>query len=290
MNALVINKNKFTSLQKYVLEKGVLSTECNLYMWYTNSSKKILKIYFIDEGLYFGNKLLTINTLIDNKEHINIDELILPEKLVIVNNKVVGFSMPFIDNINLKTILSDKSVPILEKIDYLKQVGQILEKIQRTTVHDKDFYLGDVHEANFLFDLKKKRICTVDLDSCKIANNKPFPIKYLSTNPNIKDMEYKYPKDDNIFHIPNADSEWMCYIFMILNTISNGEIHKFSASEYYVYLQYLRDLGVGNELLDCFYKIYTGSSNTSPCELLDQIPENIARAHHKVFKMVTQKR
>ena len=68
------------------------------------NQKYILKKLYYDEGDNFGNKLLTVNALIDRQDEMNIEEIILPTKLAVYKNKIIGFYMPFIDNINFNYI------------------------------------------------------------------------------------------------------------------------------------------------------------------------------------------
>ena len=286
METLVINKTNYKKLKKLELNKDICNTECKLFILDNKVVKKLLKIFFINEGVYFGNKLLTINSLIDAKDEINIKELILPEKLVVVGDKVAGFSMPYINNYNLQLILSSKDVPISQKIIFLKEIGKIIEKIQYIKPYNKAFYLSDIHESNFIYDLEKKIVCAVDLDGCKITNNEPSPIKFLSTNKNVSKYPYKYPQKENNVYIPNSNTEYFCYMMMILNTISYNQINHLSESDFYLYLQYLKDLGFSHEFLSQFYTIYTNSNNKFEIDTLNEIPSNnnIAKAHYKVFK------
>ena len=284
MNALIFNKKKFASLKKYILDKRILSSECELYFFECINNKKVLKIFYIDEGLSFGNKLLTINTLIDNKKHINIEELVMPEKLVIVNSKVVGFSMPYISNINLKLILDDPAISIKVKIKYLKQVGKILERVQKVKIENQRFHLGDVHESNFIVESKTDRIRVVDLDGSKIVNNKSPIIKYMALNPDIENMPYKYPQDRDGSYIACSNTDILCYNFMILNTISGKKINMCSAAEYYLYLNYLRSLNFDYELLDCFNNVYTAHNNIFPTDVLDLMPNDVFSACYSIFQ------
>lgn len=286
MEALVINKAKFKKLEQLKLNKEIFNTECQLFILDSKVTKKLLKIFYIDEGVYFGNKLLTINSLIDAKEEINMEELMLPEKLVVVGNKVAGFSMPFINNKNLQTILKSKEVPLATKIKFLKEVGKIIEQVQNIKPYNQPFHLSDVHESNFIYDLNKKIIRAVDLDSCKIVNNEASPINFLSTNKTIHNFPHKYYKNENGIYESNTNTEYFCFVIMVLNTISYNQINHLSISDFYMYLQYLRDLGFSNELIDYFSNIYTNSPNKIAIDSLDEISYNkkAARAHHKVFE------
>lgn len=286
METLIINKSCFKKLEKAQLDNGIYNTEGELYILDNKIVKKLLKIYYINEGVYFGNKLLTINSLIDAKDKINMEELILPEKLVVIGNKVAGFSMPYIDNINLQSILNNKNIPIPIKIHLLKKVGKIIEKIQFIKPYNQAFHLSDIHESNFIYDFNKQMVQAVDLDGCKIANNDPSPIKFLVTNQNVDSYPFKYPKKENKVYMPNTNTEYFCYMMMVLNTLADEEINRLSESDFYLYLQYLKDLGFSNEFLSQFYNIYTNSNNKFALESLDEVPlnESVPRANYKVFK------
>lgn len=78
---------------------------------------------------------------------------------------------------------------------------------------------------------------------------------------------------------------------MALNCISYTEINRLLISDYYAYLQYLKELGISYELIDSFGKLYNSSSNYIDYESLEEISnnKNIARAHYKVFEYIRKK-
>lgn len=286
MKTLNLNKSQFQKLKRFKLEKQIYNTEGALYIFKKVNKTKLLKIFFNNEGQYFGNKLLTIKCLIDKKEEINISNLVLPEKLVVVNNNVVGFSMPLIKSENLLLLLENYDVPINKKIELLKQVGSILNKIQFQTPYGEPLYLSDIHPANFIYNNEENKIYAVDLDSCKIANNKTKDIYYLETNPNVAKMTFKYEVGKDSKFIPNKNSEIFCYTMMILNTLAQEKMFKLPIEEYYSYLTYLRSLNFSYELLDNFANIYTGNNNSNPYQLIDEISKNTnyPRALFNVYK------
>ncbi|MDD2203411.1 MAG: hypothetical protein PHD78_03410 [Bacilli bacterium] len=295
MKVLNISKKQFSTLEKYTLPKEVTNTECELFIvndrvkW--ERKRLLLKKLYIDEGEYFGNKLMTINTLINSREELGIERLVLPEKLAVVNKKVVGFTMPLIENsTNLLSMLRSYDVSNEEKIGYLKQVGLVLKHIESVEQTLKGFFLGDVHEGNFIVDDETKTVRAVDLDSCKTENNHPFASKYLATNPNLQMLPQKYPKNAKGIGIPNANTDLLCYNMMVLNYISHGPIYNMPLEEFYMYLQHLCDEGFPNELLDCFCRLYSYADNYSSMDLLDQIPTNLNRVNYSVFKYKTRKR
>lgn len=292
MQTISISNKKFKELQELFLTSSISNTEGKIFLikdknnWNTNY--KVLKRFYDNESPLFGNKLLTINILENSK--IDIDELVMPEKLVINNGKLIGYTMEYIDGINLKELFDDIKYDRLEMIKHLKEIGNILDKIRKLNNYNKNinFYLNDIHEANFILD-KSGHIKVVDIDSCKIGNNIPVVAKYLTPFSPIDELPEKYKRcnDTKIGYIaPDFNSDLYCYNLMILNYLYKDNIQKLDIAEFYSYLNYLNNIGFPYELLDCFSTLYEYTDNTNPMELLDLIPNDMGRAHHKVYRLV----
>ena len=122
MEVINLSKKRFESLEPYELPANIFNTEAKMYTlpiknrWQTVN--KILKRLYITSGPTFGNKLQTINSLIDLKEEINIPEIVFPEKLAIVDSTVVGYIMELINSINLETALNSFDISSERKIKY----------------------------------------------------------------------------------------------------------------------------------------------------------------------------
>lgn len=292
MQTISISNKKFKELQELFLASSISNTEGKIFLikdknnWNTNY--KVLKRFYDNESPLFGNKLLTINILENSK--IDIDELVMPEKLVINNGKLIGYTMEYIDGVNLKELFDDIKYDRLEMIKHLKEIGNILDKIRKLNNYNQNinFYLNDIHEANFILD-KSGHIKVVDIDSCKIGNNIPVVAKYLTPFSPIDELPEKYKRcnDTKIGYIaPDFNSDLYCYNLMILNYLYKDNIQKLDIAEFYSYLNYLNNIGFPYELLDCFSTLYEYTDNTNPMELLDLIPNDMGRAHHKVYRLV----
>lgn len=285
MEIINFSTYKFRKLQKLKLHPKLLNCEAELFIiddknkW--ESDYKVLKVFFNNQDDIFSNKLFTINSLIANKDKINISELVLPEKLASINDKITGYTMPYIENTNFEILLSNFNISNKEKLTYFKQIGSILEKMKtiRNNTSIKDFYLNDLHEGNFILNHKTKKINVVDLDSCKINNNKPFAAKYLSpisiisdiTSKYIHNNEYRYPG----FIIPNENSDLYCFNVMVLNYLLQTKISKLSIEQFYVYMNYLRSIGLPYKIVDKFAKIYQCVNNENIVDDLDYITDSI---------------
>lgn len=183
MQIINMSKTKLNSLEPLILPKNVTSTECELFKYPYYGKEKLLKKLHRTDGIIFANKLYTIEALNANKDNMP-SNFVLPESLVSINKKIEAFTMQYIKGINLSIILNDSNITYEEKIHYLKSIGRILEQMQNIRKYTdlNNFYLGDIHEDNFLVEKDRQEVYVVDLDSCKIAGNKSFPGRYLTNS------------------------------------------------------------------------------------------------------------
>ena len=273
-----LTTNQLNRLKLYELPKTITSIECQLYLYKHLDKTMLLKKYYRnDDSKYMGNKFLTISLLNHYKDEINIPQLILPEQLVSVDKVISGFIMPFIpNNTNLSLILYDKFIETKEKIKHLRSCEQIIQSVHHVKAIE-GFLLGDIHESNFIYNHDDNKIYAVDLDGCKIGNNQIHSMKYGSFNEKLYGFEKKYPLDYDDNPICNINTEWYCYSMMVLNTIGQGNVHRLLINDFYDYIQFLRENGVGKELVDYFCNLYSYKSNVSPAPLLNEIPDDISK-------------
>lgn len=279
-----MSKTKLNSLEPLILPKDVTSTECELFKYNYYGKEKLLKKLYRTNGIIFANKLYTIEALNSNKDNIP-SNFIVPEVLVSINKQIEAFTMKYIKGTNLSIILNEPTITYEEKINYLKSIGNILEQMKniRKYTELKDFYIGDIHEDNFLVDTEKQEIFVADLDSCKIADNKSFPGRYLTTASLLHYNEIKYSLLDEPDRIADykvtEETDIYCYIIMILNYLYDGRVDRLSIEEFYRFINYLDDIEVNKELIESFEKIVVGAPNVNPVNYLDTLSsKQIAKA------------
>lgn len=286
-----ISEKKFNNLERFKLPNGVFNTESELF--YIEEKNKwerkrfLLKKLNNDFGIMLSNKLFTINELITNKDIIGIPELIIPEKLVSVHGKIVGFSMPLINCSNFGEVLFDKSISVSDKIKYFKEIGYILENMKYVRQYTalNDFYLNDIHENNFILNNETNKINVVDMDSCKINNNMTMVSLRLSPFSNIYGVN-KYEKENSMCggcYKPSYNTEMYSYIIMFLRFISNFRINQLDVSSYYIYMDYLHKLGISYELIDILANIYSEKDNVNPYLLLDEFISIYEKCDYKKY-------
>lgn len=284
MQIINMSKTKLNSLEPLILPKNVTSTECELFKYPYYGKEKLLEKLHRTDGIIFANKLYTIGALNANKDSMP-SNFVLPESLVSINKKIEAFTMKYIKGINLSVILNNPDITYEEKIHYLKSIGRILEQMQniRKYTNLNNFYLGDIHEDNFLVERDKQEIYIVDLDSCKIAGNKSFPGRYLTNSSLIKYNNTKYQTllqtDDLADYKIDENTDIYCYIIIILNYLYDGRVDRLSLDKFYDFINYLEDIKVNIELIECFNKIVVGGNNINPCNYLDTLtPKQVAGA------------
>lgn len=283
MQVVNFTKRQFNKLKQIELEKNVLNNEAKMYYLYIKKEwekrKYILKKLYNKKGEIFGNKIYTINALLDKKDEINMEELVMPEALGVVSQKIVGPIMPYIPSINLSYILasSDYEYSLEEKIAYLQEAGAILEKMHKVREYTsvKDFYLNDVHEDNFILNKKTNHINVIDLDSSKIGNNLPFASYYLGLL-GLHTYSSKYQETDSdhfigAFYEVNENTDIYCYIMIILKFLYQYDVNNMMPEEFYDYLEYMSELGISKEIIDIFSTILINKDNINPYEYLEEL-------------------
>lgn len=289
-----ISQQRANNLRKYDIK--CLNTEAILY-YFSMKKKwvkedKIFKKFFVTSGIEFGNKMYTINSLIDYKDEINIEELVIPDCLVSINTNIVGYAMDLVDGINLSQVIYNSKIEIKEKIRILKKFGEVLNKMNnvRKYTNINDFYIGDIHEENIMVE-KNGNIKIIDLDSCKILNNLASPTRYLQS---LKRKGIVFNQKYNIDNInpdiikPNIQTDYYCYIILLLNTLYQGDITKLDMKDFYLYLDFLKSIGINKELIDNFNNIYTSKPNENIDYLLDSVGKEAYQARKEIFKIKTR--
>ena len=300
MKTVNLTKRQFKKLKPVELDTSILNNEADMYYLYFKrgylKQTYLLKKLFQDKGEVFSNKLYTINTLIDNKDEINMEELIIPESLGLVDNEIVGPIMPYIPNINLGYILNSQyDFPLKQKIKYLKEVGLILEKLKmvREYTKVKDIYLNDIHENNFILNKQTGKINVVDLDSAKIGHNLPSSAYFLSLSGlHTYSSKYQEANFDHFaggFYEVNENTDIYCYIMMILQFCYRDNIVNMTPEEFYNYLEYMASLGISKELIDIISSILINKDNQNPYEYLDEIIPYYNKLNKNVFTKTLKK-
>jgi len=298
MKVTSISRKAFERLDKMKLSKNIRNTEAIIYNYTPKQSPspKVFKKLHYQNGAVFGNKLFTIEMLDSNKEFLP-PYFCIPDSIVTVGGVVQGITLPKIEGKNLADILKDKAIPVEDQIFYLKKVGQMLQQLEkiRENTDLTDIYINDLHESNFIVNEKNHELYVVDLDSCKIKDNQPAPSKYLTSKTLVNSVQGKYKFADPDcptygYVIADENSDLFCYTMMFLNYIYGDNAINLDLESYYDYLEYLRELGYKEELINALQSIVIPQKNENISQYLDDLtPEQIYRAREPVYKCVKKK-
>ena len=278
MKVLALSERELKRLPELLLSNKIVNTEARLYIYNHkdkwNYLKEIIKLYYIKTDEYMSDKIYVVGQLIANLAKMDIRELVLPTSLVTVRGDLQGFSMPYVENnVNMALLLNNPKVKLEMKIKYLREIFGILERVEGTKELEGRFFLGDIHEANFILDIDEQMIKAIDMDSAFINGSAISISKFLTMNENLINNPVKYPFDfETDRPIPNHNTSTLSFIYMLLNSLSGESIYRFSIEDYYEYLNYLKDLGMNRELTDSLAEIYLSNErNNFSVELLDSI-------------------
>lgn len=231
------------------------------------------------------NKILFLNRY----KNLMPSNFVIPEFLVLLDNKDLYMAMDYVNGNNLGDVLKDKNINICDKKKYLSYIGNVLEEMKciRKNYLLNDFYLGDIHEDNFI--VSNDKLYTIDLDDIKIDSISPIAsylqvgslFSYLHTDKYIIE-DYnpyfvKYKVDYN--------TDMYCYIMVILNFLYGDNVNNMNINDFYCYLDYLYKIGIDSSLLECFNSIYSDFDNINPMNYIDSLTSNqIYRARKIVYK------
>ena len=290
MKSISLSNKKYHQLEKLMLSREILNTEGHVYNFNYKGNEKILKTLFHQEGTMFANKLYTIEMLNSNSGFLP-DNFICPDYLVSVLNNIIGFTVPFVNGVNLSSILIDGKILPKEQIYYLKKVGEILEQLKNIRKYTplKDIFINDLHDSNFIVNQNNRQLYVIDLDSCKISSNQNFPSRFLTPVALLNNVKSKYKinPSNNSFGYVEADenSDLYCYIIMILIYLYGKNINNMNIADFYEYLNYLEYVKIDKNLLDCFNRIVVNAKNKNPVNYLDTITsEQVYKAREVCYK------
>lgn len=265
MQTINITERNLKKLPLLQISNQVYNTEGRLYIYEHKNNWKnardVLKIYFSQDEQSIADKMYVISQLLANKEYIDMPELVLPNALAVVGGNIQGFSMPLIENnVNMQLLLNNPNVRLKAKLNYLKQIITILKKVEDIKELSGKFFLGDIYEGNFIWDVDTQKVKAVDLDSSYIKDSKVSVSKFLTFNQYLENNPEKYPIDKESYRvIPNRETSIASFWYMFLNVISGDQAYLWSMNEYYNYLSFLTNQGIDKNIVEELSNMYTAA-------------------------------
>lgn len=168
----------------------------------------------------------------------------------------------------------------------LQNIGKILETLNHLRTKENiltDFFIGDLQESNILVDSITKKVQIIDLDSCKIGNNRAFLTKYLNflkTYTHVRqNLGKKYPWDKYNFS-NNQNTDLYCYSVIILKVLFSIDISILDLNTFYKMMYKLKQENLPEPLFQIFLNLYNNVDNDNPFRYLENIPHSFEKELH----------
>lgn len=296
MKVINVSKKAFKQLDRMELPSEVMNSESKVYYFDHHGIKKVLKNLNKTNGEYHAMKLYTVEMLDNFRENLP-NSFVIPDAFVTCGGENIGFTMPLIKGTPLTCLLKDNNLDINVQLELLRQVGNILKRLEYVRKYTplNNIYINDLHDSNFIVNMQNREMNVIDLDSVKIGENKIFLSRYLNPFGLVTAFPNKYKVNDKSvmtdeipytyeeyyelhnfpegYIIPDENTDLYCYGIMILNYLFQKNISNSTVAEFYNYINYLNDIGVNSELVDCLARIVSPIDNTNPVYYIDEITE-----------------
>ncbi len=283
MHVINLRMHELRKLKELPIEDGVLNTEALMLILKRRSfPDKIERVFKYldaqDDKSVMGKKLYTVTTLNQLDEYQEISELVIPDSIVYVNGSIGGFGIPLIpEHRNLGAIIHDEKVPLKVKLQYLEQLGIIIDKVERVRLPEIRFQFGDLNEFNFIID-RDNQLKSIDLDSAYLGIGEPLHMAYyLLKNQYVKSISEKYKSTNSGIIIPSDNTDLYCYNMILLSALSGENLYRYDIDTYYRYLDYIDKLGLPREVIQSFYNIYIPKNNINPREFIEDIDPSLEK-------------
>ncbi len=281
MHVINLRMHELRKLKELPLEAGVLNTEALMLVLRRKSfPDKIERVFKYldaqDDKSIMSKKIYTVTTLNQLDEYLELQELVIPDAIIYVNNHIGGFGIPLIpEHRNLGAIIHDDNVSLKEKIFYLEQLGNIIDKVERIHLSDNRFQFGDLNEFNFVID-RENQVKAIDLDSAYLGIGEPLHMAYyLLKNQYVKSIPEKYKSTSSGIIIPSDNTDLYCYNMILLSALSGENLYRYSIDIYYQYLDYIKRMGLPEQIIRSFQNIYIPKNNINPREYLEDIDTDL---------------
>lgn len=261
MDVIALTQEKLESLPEFQVSNIVKGTEGKFLLYEENGKKELLKLYYDQSQENINAKVCLMTWLLNALDKKEYPEFHLFDGLVITD-EVKGCKIPLIENgVNLQILLRNPKVKLSQKISYLKEILEILLKSMNIPQLANTFFLGDISESKFIFDFEEMMIKAIGLDSGYIKGLPVSPSKVLSDNPYLqKFSKYQTDNDKNI--IPNQNSIYTSFIYMLLNTLSGeSDSHQWEPDKFFRYISFLENRKIDLDLIAAIISIYRDKTN-----------------------------
>lgn len=190
---------------KEISQKDNINANAKLFIL---ENDVIFKMYIPQSEEYMRNvnNLLLIKKCFALKQ---IEEIVLPIELVKLNDKIIGYLMPYVRGQTLESFLYESSTIQKYKVEVFSKLADIISNLPRGV------YIGDLHMRNIIVSLNYD-IHLIDIDGFSMENG-----ELLTVPTPLPDIVGKY-YDFEGKPIISRNSDIFCVYHMFMQWVGNG--------------------------------------------------------------------
>jgi|GEM_PF-1710147 len=227
-----------------------------------------------------SNHIRTLTAIGNRKELSAIQNLILPQALISLRDKTIGYTMKFVRGVTLT-----KALRVAPPHVAFMWFSQIYDTITSMSMLPFRFHFGDLHEDNIIVT-DRGELYFIDIDSFSVDDCFDYPSRYFECS-DFYGLPKKYlSPQENIFHV-DVNSDLFCLMHMILNYIMDEDSAWFcqiSGVEIIEYLKYLTQQGVPVEFIRAINQLYRPGKNQFDLRWFNKFPTEFASLSFQAFK------
>ena len=239
---------------KEISQKDNVNANAKLFILEKNV---VFKMYIPQSEEYLRNvkNLLLLKKSFELKE---IKEIVLPIELVRLNNKIIGYLMPYVKGQTLETFLYDSLVDQKNKVEVFRKLARVVSILPNC------IYIGDLHMRNVIVS-SNFEIHLIDIDGFSVEDGElltvPTPLPHISG---------KYYNNAEV-PIISKNSDIFCVYHMYMQWIGQG-IDILESDYREQYFSFLSDNNQCDLLLENLKVLYTCRENIITPKVFESPP------------------
>lgn len=214
-------------------------------------------------------------------------EYILPQNILQVDSRIVGYEMPLIDGISLSDAMRN-----CDSRTAIRWFAQIFEGIQFLNSLDEKMAFGDLHEDNILIN-KNGDLLYCDIDGFRVQNRSGKYGRYFAMMSDLcSELPEKYMiEKESGAYLTNKNSDIACLVVMIMNYImSSGDCFVSLPMDIVCeYIDFIEQQGMPDGIIEMVKMLYRKEDNFISLEALQEMPDDLAPFSFETFKISKSK-
>lgn len=220
----------------------------------------------------------TVRTIYSSKILHDISNLVMPLALVEFDNKVVGYTMRYVEGECLSDALQDSGISHKQKLNWFSQMAQVICNMPT------DVHIADLHGKNVIIH-PNGMAYLIDIDGFEVDK---LELNYGSSCTDIDEVvPSKYYNSNNVIKLDYNNDVW-CWFRLLFQYLLNGtEWLSLSRDCRRDYLLFLIQQGVNQRFVDAAGLLLDEMPNYLSPDILDDFPPDFETTSYNTFLNTT---